>query len=73
MNQRNRPKRPPQAKLYLRKAQLVERYGCDERTIDRMTRDGRLPPATYLGDSRFPLWSLDELDRNDRTKLVERA
>lgn len=60
---------------YLRKRQVAARYGVDERTVDRMTRDGRLPPYIYLPGSRLPLQDEDELDRRDdaaaaRTKPV---
>jgi hypothetical protein len=50
---------------YLRKKQVAERYNVDERTIDRMTKDGRLPPYIYLRGSKLPLQDEDELDRLD--------
>ena len=50
---------------FLRKAQVVERYGLDERTVDAMARDGRLPRPYYFG-RRLPLWAIDELDECDR-------
>jgi len=50
---------------YLRKKQLAERYGgVSERSIDRWTRDGRLPPPTMF-QGRFPLWSEEILDVYD--------
>ena len=56
---------PHKPKKYLRKTAVAERYSVDERTIDRMRGDGRLPkPDLYNG--RFPLWGEDSLDENDR-------
>ena len=51
-------------KKYLRKRAVAERYGIDERTVDRMSSDGRLPAPIYL--TRFPLWDEEELDASDR-------
>jgi hypothetical protein len=59
-------KATPQGRRYLRKRGVAERYAVDERTVDRMQRDGRIPPARYLPGSRIPLWAEDELDRSDR-------
>jgi hypothetical protein len=53
------------SRRYLRKRQVALRYGVDERTVDRMTRDGRLPPYIYLRGSKLPLQDEDELDRLD--------
>jgi predicted DNA-binding transcriptional regulator AlpA len=50
---------------FLRKAAVIERYGLDERTIDKMSRDGRLPAPHYFG-RRLPLWSIAELEECDR-------
>jgi predicted DNA-binding transcriptional regulator AlpA len=51
---------------YLRKRRVAERYDVDERTVDRMKSDGRIPPPKYLLGSRFPLWVEAELDASDR-------
>jgi hypothetical protein len=51
--------------LYLRRLDLARRYGCTDRNIDLMVRDGRLPPPT-LQRGRFPLWSEDVIDAADR-------
>lgn len=51
---------------YLRKRGVAERYAVDERTVDRMRSDGRIPPPKYLPGSRIPLWSEAELDLADR-------
>lgn len=51
---------------YLRKRSVAERYAVDERTVDRMKSDGRIPPPKYLPGSRFPIWSEAELDASDR-------
>lgn len=48
---------------YLRKASVATRYDVGPRTVDRMSRDGRLPPPHYRG--KLPLWSNDELDAAD--------
>jgi hypothetical protein len=56
---------PARHRRYLRKRQVAARYGVDERTIDRMAKDGRLPPYTYLPGSKLPLQDEGELDRLD--------
>lgn len=65
------------SKRYLRKASVAERYDVDERTVDRMKDDGRLPKPIYRG--RLPMWAEDELDKSDRAaaklprpKVIER-
>ena len=52
------------SKHYLRKKAVAERYSVDERTVDRMKNDGRIPPPIYRG--KFPLWVEDALDASDR-------
>jgi predicted site-specific integrase-resolvase len=52
----------------LRKAAVAERYGVDERTVDRWKLDGRLPAPHYRG--RLPLWREDELEHLDRKAVV---
>ena len=53
---------------FFRKAQVAERYGVDERTVDRWKLDGRLPAPHYRG--RLPLWREDELERLERKAVV---
>jgi predicted DNA-binding transcriptional regulator AlpA len=60
----------PKPKRFFRKKGLAERSGCDVRTIDRMTEDGRLPKPIYRG--RFPLWVEAELDAADTELLTAR-
>jgi hypothetical protein len=56
------------SKKYLRKTAVAERYSIDERTVDRMSIDGRLPPPIYI--TRFPLWDEDRLDARDRAAAL---
>jgi hypothetical protein len=58
------------SKQFFRKTQVATRYGVDERTIDRMKLDGRIPKPVYRG--KFPLWDGDELDEYDRRASIER-
>ena len=53
------------SKQFLRKRGVAARYCVDERTVDRMKLDGRIPPPIYRG--RMPLWDTDELDASDRS------
>jgi len=53
------------SKQFLRKQQVAKRYNIHERSVDRMSREGRLPAPIYRGN-RFPLWDEDELDESDR-------
>jgi len=55
-------------KRFLRKQKVAERYGVDQRTVDRMKDDGRLPKPVYRG--RLPLWDEDELTKSDRAAAV---
>jgi hypothetical protein len=52
-------------KQFLRKRGVAERYAVNERTVDRMKIDGRIPPPIYRG--RIPLWDCDQLDASDRS------
>ena len=56
-------------KKYLRKKAVAARYSCDERTVDRMKLDGRIPPPIYLGN-KFPLWDEAALDESDRKAVL---
>jgi hypothetical protein len=53
-------------KQYLRKFGVAARYSVDERTVDRMKKDRRIPLPKYQPGSRIPLWDVDELDEADR-------
>jgi hypothetical protein len=60
------------ARRWLRKPRVKKRYDCTDRTIERMVKDGRLPPPHYQPGSRTPLWDEDELEENDRRATLER-
>jgi predicted DNA-binding transcriptional regulator AlpA len=48
----------------LRQAQVAQRYGFHERSIDRWVAQAKLPqPTLFLG--RWPLWDEAELDAHD--------
>jgi predicted site-specific integrase-resolvase len=51
------------SKVFLRKKQVAARYNVAERTIERWSEDGRLPPPIYRGI--VPLWDQSELDGQD--------
>jgi predicted DNA-binding transcriptional regulator AlpA len=55
-------------KRFLRKHAVAERYDVDERTVDRMKDDGRLPKPIYRG--RLPMWDEDELTKSDRAAAL---
>lgn len=57
------------AKKYLRKKQVAERYGCCERQVDLMAKDGRLPKPIYV--SKFPLWDEETLAKRERAALAK--
>jgi hypothetical protein len=54
---------------YFRKRQLATRYQVVTRTIDRMVRDGRLPPPD-LFNGRAPLWSDTIIESNERRSTL---
>jgi hypothetical protein len=56
-------------KSYLRKKRVAARYDVDERTVDRMKLDGRIPPPVYRG--RLPMWDEDALDESDRAAALQ--
>jgi hypothetical protein len=58
------------SKRYLRKNSVAARYDVNPRSIPRMVEDGRLPPPDFY-NGRFPLWSEDALDANDRKAARE--
>jgi predicted DNA-binding transcriptional regulator AlpA len=57
------------SKKFLRKQAVAARYDVDERTVDRMKDDGRLPKPIYRG--RLPMWDEDELAASDRAAAVQ--
>ena len=61
------------SRRFLRKRQVAARYNVDERTVDRMAKDGRLPPYTYLPGSKLPLQDEAELDARDDAAAAARA
>jgi predicted DNA-binding transcriptional regulator AlpA len=67
MTEHHKPKKP---KRFFRKRAVGERYGVNDRTVDRMAIDGRLPRPIYRG--KFPLWDEDELDASDRAAALSR-
>ena len=62
MTEHHKPKR------FFRKRAVGVRYGVNDRTVDRMSEDGRLPRPVYRG--KFPLWDEDELDASDRAAAL---
>jgi hypothetical protein len=50
---------------WLRNKHQRERYGCTTRTLERMRKDGRLPPAQYPFGNRVPANTEAELDAHD--------
>jgi predicted DNA-binding transcriptional regulator AlpA len=67
------PKAQQKDRKFLRKQRVAERYDVDVRSIDRMSRDGRIPKPRYLPGSVIPMWDEAELDENDRKATVERT
>ena len=57
------------SKKFLRKQSVADRYDVDSRTVDRMAKDGRIPPPTYRG--RLPMWAEDKLDESDRAAALQ--
>jgi hypothetical protein len=52
-------------KIYLTMKEVALRYGVDVRSIQRRVKLGILPSPKFFG-TRFPRWSIEELDQNDR-------
>jgi predicted DNA-binding transcriptional regulator AlpA len=55
-------------KQFLRKSQVAQRYNVHERTIDRMSDDGRLPKPIHRG--KFPLWDETALEAYERRAVI---
>jgi predicted DNA-binding transcriptional regulator AlpA len=56
-------------KQFLRKAQVAKRYSVHERTVDRMSIDGRIPKPIHRG--KFPLWDESELEESERRAVIK--
>jgi hypothetical protein len=54
-----------QAKKFLRKRQVAQRYSITPRTVERMVDDGRLPPPDFYR-GKLPFWGEHTLDKADR-------
>jgi hypothetical protein len=50
---------------YLTTKDVAARYSIDPRSVQRRVKMGLLPPPKYFA-TRFPRWSIEELDENDR-------
>jgi hypothetical protein len=51
---------------YLPKPALAARYGCNKRTIERMWKDGRLPPPDFPLGPQKPYGDLEKIEANER-------
>jgi hypothetical protein len=60
------------AREYLRKKSVADRYDICPRTVDRATRAGRLPAPEFPLGNKVPMWSRRKLDEHDRRLLVDR-
>ncbi len=55
-------------KRYLRKKQLADRYQTCTRTIDRMAKDGRLPPPDFY-NGKLPMWDEEKVEAAERAAV----
>jgi len=60
------------AEKYLDSDGMAVRYVVDKRSVLRRVKQGLLPKPYYFG-TRFPRWSIEELDANDRRLAFERV
>jgi hypothetical protein len=58
-------------KIYLTTKEVATRYGIDPRSVQRRVKEQLLPPPYYFG-TRFPRWSIEELDENDKKLAYSR-
>jgi hypothetical protein len=65
-------KKLPAEKKYEDYAGMEVRYLVDQRTIMRRVKQGILPKPKYFG-TRFPRWSIEELDENDQRLAAVRV
>ena len=56
---------------YLNTEGVAVRYLIDKRSVQRRVKLGLLPPPYYFG-TRFPRWSIEELDENDKKLAYSR-
>lgn len=50
---------------WLRNPQQRERYSCSTKSLERMRKDGRLPPPKYPFGNNVPANTEQELDEHD--------
>lgn len=56
---------------WLRKKAVRVRYGdVSNSTIERMTKDGRLPPPEYPFENDIPAWRESVLDERDQAAAL---
>jgi DNA-binding transcriptional MerR regulator len=48
---------------------LCERYSVSDRTLDRWTEAGVLPPPMYIRGRRY--WDLEQLERLERERMAK--
>jgi DNA-binding transcriptional MerR regulator len=48
---------------------LCERYCVSDRTLDRWTEAGVLPPPMYIRGRRY--WDLEQLERLERERMAK--
>ena len=58
-------------KIYLTTKEVAVRYSIDPRSVQRRVKEHLLPPPYYFG-TRFPRWSIEELDENDKKLAYSR-
>jgi hypothetical protein len=56
-------------KRYLKKKDLARRYGNCIKTVERMWKEGRIPPPD-IWNAKSPLWSEDSLEKHERQNLT---
>jgi predicted site-specific integrase-resolvase len=55
------------AKRFLNTKRVRNRYGdISDRTVDRWTKSGELPPPCYINGQKY--WNEDELDARDEAR-----
>jgi hypothetical protein len=52
-------------KRWLKNPQQSERYSCSIKSLERMRKDGRLPPSKYPFGNGIPANTEEELDAHD--------
>ena len=59
-------------KRLLRNADLINRYGRTQRTVDRWKRDKILPPPDLVINGA-PYWYPETIEANERARLSSKA